>query len=269
MATGLDFGPIRPTNGSWFFRGPIPRRTTLSVRFFPGSPACAGVPKELACPDQSSARILFRISALLDHRELVKVEGSAAELFAIGAAEPTIARLGVTLPRLSEGRHCLLVSVSEAPAVAVREQLPDHAVATMFQVISGTAKTDHCFGGKRRRVELQALASEIRPDCSLPMLSPAPDELLIRREVQVGDKLWAVAGRCAARATVVLAKDGVLQAAGSSFAPIFVPKTSPASVKIPLPEFPKGDWQLIAIQDAPTWRDWAKAAASEPVVVKQ
>lgn len=226
------------------------------------------------CDDEDDARrcvapedavLQFTVSATMDLRRVVRVDGGRSASLLQEGAERRQHELKLGLPDLSDGRHCLLVAMVEDPAPLVREQFADHSVARAYTVNVGTSRTDHC----RAEPVRESVVAPTVPGgefCTVSVVGPSKAGLEIRRQVNAGTDLFASLSTCGDSSSGAYVRDGVLQTDGP-----FAPFTLDAGGEqqelriVPVPQLESGSLSLVSIQQAAAE---LHATISQPVVVE-
>lgn len=156
-----------------------------------GEPSCSG-DEDLSCPPKKDAVVVFSVSALLDYAHPLQPSPSVRKLTATSQGSFDVS---VPLPELAPGRHCVLLAIAERPNEVVHDELPSHGAASLFSIVVGQSRVEHCAAPPADGLPL-GQAPDTEGGCVDPVLSIRPDEVYLDRSIAVGDELWLFAPSC-------------------------------------------------------------------------
>ncbi len=222
--------------------GPLDGKMTLVV--VPLEPTCDRFPSNLPCPKPEEMTLVFRASGLLDFRTPIDIGDAGVATVRHSGPDESTTVLPVRLPKLEEGRHCVLVALLEDEATVVEGQFPDHGNVALFIVHNHGDQPDHCnpphgeLPGTRFIPEGRSMGR-----CGPPNLTTAdPDATGTPSGVLVTISL------CGPGQITVFTRDGRLQGEGSTHPPFLTDGYPDQVVGFvgTLPRLPAGWWRVIS-----------------------
>lgn len=210
------------------------------------------VAPHLPCIQRDQAVLSFRISALLNFKDLIKINDRDSEDMRFQGKEPATGEgnFPLGLPFLPTGLHCLTVAALEDPYDVIGRSLPSHGTVTTFAIAVGKRKPNHCKFPELIKKRLTKVPKNPEYDfgCGFPLISVERNKP--RRQGQVGRKqpLWLHVPQCGTRMTILFIHNGVFQAE-KDFMPPFSVMTSGVSEPqyvMPLSLLP-GTWLVVGV----------------------
>lgn len=238
-----------------------PREGVVEIDIRLQEPDCSAAPAELDCPPRSQARLGFRVSALLDLRQHISLEGQPD--FTHTATDGT-RQFPLVLPELEPGRHCLLLFTLEDAAVVVAGQFADHSAAAFYEISIAGDHTNHC------RIEERIAGEETAHsggDCRFPLLSAGPSGLEVKRSLSLRQPLYPTIPHCGGRTTAIFLHDDSAADPLNEAVTLTVPDGSGGGRSVlPARHLPRGSWRMAVVQDQGASRGTA-VLLSPPVVL--
>lgn len=214
---------------------------------------CEDFPAFLSCPARDDAVVSYRLSVLLDFHQRLELQDASgdADLLELVYTGPERQddTIGVILPTLQAGEHCLLIAALEDDAAIVGGQFSDHSNTALFVISVGERGASGCDADPLRGPWWPVDSAGSVGDCGLPFLTENPG--LYAREVPASSQaLWAVLPRCGEntdQSVVVFAINGILQGEDDLLAPFKLPEFEGTGIVVPVAQ--PGDSVRVMIVD--------------------
>ncbi len=226
-----------------------------------------GRPGLRPCLRADQAHVDFTISALLDFRVGIPLDGERTKRFRHHGPDPVTRQVRLGIPPLAPGRHCLMIAVAEDASAVVANQSPDHTTVLALPVSVGGGSDNYCDDVELVDDQVARPKRHVAGNrCAFPVLGPDADGLTLKRQLDSGEKVYAAIPLCGERTTAVFMHNEVLVADGP-FA-LSSPASGRAERRIRIRELgvlPTGSWRLALFADYPT-DGRAASAVSMPVL---
>lgn len=241
----LEIDGISPNRGVWDVpAGAPPGSAILSVDAQLGRSTCASAIR--SCTDRTSAQVRLVVSADIDLSRELLLDGSRTVYSTLTAAGLRLRR-SFTVPRLSRGEHCVMVTALENERDSIAAAAPHHGTVAVFRLRSGSSTPNHCIG-EQPNTATSVVHGDSEGQCGNPVLSDTPHRLLVARRTTTATPLWLFIPVCGGSASAVLVHDGVPLIRGSHYPPVRVSRTGRGYVLLPLGPLPPGGWEAVTFQ---------------------
>lgn len=216
----------------------------------------------------SSSKVGIDVSALLDFRQPLKLDGRTKRTAVIESGERRQWEWELDPVTLAEGRHCVLVTAIEDGNAVINKQLPSHSGAGFYELQVGTGP-DYCKGQARSPLPVDGSLFQVYAGCSFPVLSPKPDSISVRRSMRRGEDLWLITPRCQKEVKIAIILDGTVQGVEDQVPSISAPVDPQTGGWVfPLPRLDTGVWTCVAVQRSPLQsQELANIGVCPPVLI--
>jgi hypothetical protein len=229
---------------------------------------CAYRPGLDPCLSAQDARVDFSLSAMLDFREVLSVNGAGTVSFRIQGNEPIVQQLPLEIPTLSPGRHCVVIAIAEDAATVVATGSPDHTTVVGLQVEVPGGTDNHCVHPPTINDQVASPSRNIPgSSCAFPVLGPDRDGLTIQRELEEDQFMYAALPLCSERTTGFFIHNELLVTEGR-YSPVALTaqRRELGQQRIrQIGVLPSGSWRLGVFADQSGGQD-TSAYVSMPVV---
>lgn len=214
------------------------------------------------------------VSALLDFRHPVTLEGKRRQDMLIDDGGSVEASWHLDVVALPPGRHCLLIFVSGDAKKAIETSGAYNSVSSLYELQVGQGP-DYCDGARAMPEDVHEDVFDAYHSCGYPVISASKEEPFLRRHASTDDPRWLITPRCSSQVKIAFVRDGVLQGASDKQQPISAPsyREDQKGWVFALGTLQSGAWTCAVVQrqhDRSSGQDQeaSNTATCEPVLVR-